>query len=307
MALLVVHGLAGTFRAPATQIIIHDIVGPEHLQSAIRLNATGRQLGLLMGPAVGGALLVFLGPSFSLMVNAALFIPLTLWLLRTPFTGHLREGMRRAGGPGVGPLEALRVLRGVMSNHIIITMVALAGLSSLLVGSAFQPQMPQFARDLGAGGGGALYSVLLAAHGGGAAVGGLLLEGTGLLRARARTAILLASVWSITIVAFAAAPAYSIALVTLFLAGGLNLAFSAMAQTLVQLEAPPQERGRVLGLFNMAQLGLRVGSGVTVGVWGAWIGIHWSLGLSAGALLACTLALFIFVSARPHAVRSSQA
>ena len=37
VVLLILHGLSGTFRAPATQIIIHDIVGPEHLQSAVRM------------------------------------------------------------------------------------------------------------------------------------------------------------------------------------------------------------------------------------------------------------------------------
>ena len=38
VVLLILHGLSGTFRAPATQIIIHDIVGPEHLQSAVRMS-----------------------------------------------------------------------------------------------------------------------------------------------------------------------------------------------------------------------------------------------------------------------------
>jgi hypothetical protein len=38
----------------ASQLIIHDIVGPERLPSAIRLNATSRDLAILLGPAVGG-------------------------------------------------------------------------------------------------------------------------------------------------------------------------------------------------------------------------------------------------------------
>ena len=294
VVLLVAHGLSGSFRGPASQVIIHDIVGPEHLQSAIRLNAIARHLGLLAGPAIGGGLLVTLGPSYGLMVNAALFLPLTVWLMTVPYTGHLREGVLR-GGPKVGLLEAVRVLKEVAGNRTIVTMIALSGLSSVLVGSAFQAQMPQFAQDLGAGGDGMLYSMLLAAHGAGAAVVGLTLEGTGLLRARSNTAILLAGLWCVAIIAFAAAPHYSVALVALFVGGGMNLGFSAMAMTLVQLEAPPQQRGRVLGLFNMSQLGLRVGSGVTVGVWGAWVGIHWSLGLSTAVLLVATVGLFAVV------------
>jgi MFS family permease len=80
----------------------------------------------------------------------------------------------------------------------------------------------------------------------------------------------------------------------LFCAGLLNLAFMSMAQTLVQLRAPAQLRGRLIGLFNMSSNGLKAFSGVTVGVVGGMIGIHWSLGISAMALLAVTTVLFAF-------------
>ncbi len=59
-----------------------------------------------------------------------------------------------------------------------------------------------------------------------------------------------------------------------------------MAQTLVQLHAPAEIRGRVIGLFAMAALGMRTFSGLTVGLGGALLGIHSSLALSAAALLA---------------------
>jgi hypothetical protein len=60
----------------------------------------------------------------------------------------------------------------------------------------------------------------------------------------------------------------------------------------VQLNAPVDMRGHVVGLFNMAGLGMRAFSGITVGVAGAAIGIHWSLGLSAGVLLMALLVLY---------------
>jgi hypothetical protein len=45
------------------------------------------------------------------------------------------------------------------------------------------------------------------------------------------------------------------------------------------------KRGRVIGLFNMASLGLRAFSGVSVGVIGSLIGIHWSLASAAFAAI----------------------
>jgi len=176
-------------------------------------------------------------------------------------------------------------------------MILLAGFASLFVGNAFQAQMPEYAEDLGTDPEGFGYSALLAANAAGAVIGGLLLESGGLLQPAVHTAILCAILWCFAIGGFAFSTSYPLALVLLLLAGFLNLAFYSMAQTLVQLEAPPQIRGRLIGLFHMASLGLRAFSGVTVGVVGGLIGVHWSLGLSAMILLAVTIGLYAFTVA----------
>ena len=100
--------------------------------------------------------------------------------------------------------------------------------------------------------------------------------------------------WCLVIAGFAAATSYPLAVALMFVAGFLNLAFSAMSQTLVQVHAPAQLRGRLIGLYNTANNGLRAFSGVTVGLLGSLIGVHWSLALSALALLATTIGLWAF-------------
>ena len=87
----------------------------------------------------------------------------------------------------------------------------------------------------------------------------------------------------------------SLALVLLFAAGFVELSYNSMTQALVQLNAPLAIRGRVLGLYSIAGLGLRAFSGITVGVGGSLIGIHRSLALSALLLLAVTLALQLWM------------
>lgn len=297
--LLTIHGMAGVLWGPGSQLLIHDIVGTEHLQSAVRLNATSRQLGVLFGPAIGGALMLLLGPAAGLFVNALIYLPLTIWLLTVPYTGHSREA---AAPPrrSVGWRDALDTLREVSGNRPIITMVALGGCASFFVGSAFQAQMPEFAHDLGTDKADFAYSALLAANAAGAVVGGFLLEGKGWLPPRVKTAIVCAILWCLVITAFALSYNYNLSLMLLFFAGLLNLAFYSMAQTIVQLLAPGHLRGRVIGLFSMASMGLRAFSGVTVGVVGGLIGVHWSLALSAMALLAVTLGLFAFFMPGRH-------
>src|SRR5215510_6639601 len=118
--LLVVHGIAGVIWAPAEQLLIHDIVGAGDLQSAVRLNATSRQLGLLFGPAVGAGLMLLLGPPLALVANVLIYLPLTLWLLYVPYTGHMhKEG---AAKRAMSLKDAVNVFREIAHNRPIITM-----------------------------------------------------------------------------------------------------------------------------------------------------------------------------------------
>ena len=291
--LLVIHGMAGVLWGPGSQLLIHDIVGTEHLQSAVRLNSTSRQLGVLFGPAVGGGLMLLLSPAAGLLVNALIYLPLTIWLLTVPYTGHSRQGAppaRRA----LGWRDAIDVIREVSGNRPIITMVALAGCVSFFVGTAFQATMPEFAHDLGTEQADFAYSALLAANAAGAVFGGFLLEGRGWLPPRVSTAMISAILWCMVIAVFAFSTSYYLSLTLLFIAGVLNLTFSSMGQTIVQLLSPPQLRGRLIGLFSMASMGLKAFSGITVGVLGGLVGVHWSLAASAMVLLTVTIALFAF-------------
>ena len=291
MVLLVIHGIAGVLWGPASQLLIHDIVGPDRLQSAVRLSATARMLGILMGPAVGGGLMLALGPAYGILANALIYLPLVHWLWRAPFkpraAAHAAPAVR-------GLADIAAAIRGIAGNRTIVSMTLLAGGASLFVGNAYQAQMPEFAHDLGHGDSDISYSMLLAADAAGALIAGFVLESRGLLQARPKTAFVLAMLWCLAIGGFAAASSYPLALALLFTAGFLQLSFASMAQTLVQLHAPVHIRGRVIGLYSMSSLGLRAFAGVTVGLMGSLVGIHWSLALSATALLAIIIGLLGF-------------
>jgi MFS family permease len=296
--LLVVHGFAGVLWGPASQMLIHDIVGPAHLQSAVRLNATARWLGIFLGPAAGGGLMLALGPAVGIFVNAFIYLPIVLWLWRAPYGPRFGKGPAALPRPVRGFGEIAATIRDIAGNRTIVTMILLAGLASFFIGHGYQPQMPGFAHDLGHHNVGLLYSMLLGAHAAGAFIAGIVLESRGLLPPNPRTALVLALVWCLAIAGFAVTGIYPLAITLLFVAGFLELAFNAMAMTLVQLEAPAPIRGRVIGLYNMSALGLRAFSGITIGVMGRLIGIHWSLVLSAMAFLAAALALLAFDGAK---------
>ncbi|MBA2675630.1 MFS transporter [Ramlibacter sp.] len=292
MALLVVHGCAGVLWQGASQLLLHDIVPAQALPSAVRLNATARTLGVLVGPAVGGAIMLTLGPRYGLLLNALFFLPAVLWLWRAPY-GPRFQGVPAAARRAVrGFADITRTIAEVRSERLLAAMILLAGCASFFVGNSYQAQMPGFAHDLGHGDPGATYSMLLAADAAGALAAALLLESrAGLLPTTPRTAVVMAMLWCLSLGAFAATASYPVALGLLFAAGICELSFSSIAMTLVQMNAPPASRGRVIGLYNMSALGLRAFAGITVGLGGSAFGIHASLIGSAAALLLVLLLL----------------
>ncbi len=292
MTLLVLHGIAGVLWNPPAQLLLHDIVGTQDLQSAVRLNATARYLGMLAGPAVGSALLLALGPAHGIFINAFIYLPMLLWLWKAPYGPRFR-----AGGPP--PTRAVRGLRDIVDafrairdNPILLCMVLLAGGAAFFVGNSYQAQMPEFTRDLGHGDPGVTYMMLLGADAAGALTAGFALESRGLMKASPRTAFILAMLWCVALGSFALCRSYPIALGLLFVAGFVELSFNSMAQALVQINAPVEMRGRVIGVFSMAASGMRTFSGISVGLLGGLIGIHWSMALSAVVLLFGIGALF---------------
>jgi MFS family permease len=188
----------------------------------------------------------------------------------------------------------LSVFAAVRTESRIMTMIVVAGATSFLVGNAFQAQMPAYANFLGADETGTRYTVLLAADAAGAVIGVVLLETAHLFSTPSvYMAIAAAGLWGLTMGLFPLTQSYPTAVALLVLAGVFNIAFQSMSQTLVQLLAPAPIRGRVVGLFNMSMLGLRAGSGLTVGLLGTFIGVRLSLAISSFAVVLVSIGLLM--------------
>jgi len=285
MILLVLHGFAGVLWHTISQILLYDIVDASVLPSAVRILASARYLGLLIGPAVGAGLMLTVGPKYGLIVNAFLYLPTILWLATAPYGPAFRVGEAPVKRAVRGFQDIVQTIRDISGKSVIVSMILLAGTASFFVGNGYQAQMPGFAQDLGHGDPGLLYSLLLAADAAGALIAGIVLESRGFLKPHPRTALILAICWCVILLTFALNQSYYFAIALLLVCGFFELAFNSMAQSIVQINAPTEIRGRVIGLYNMAALGMRAGSGITVGLVGGMIGIHASLAIAAATLM----------------------
>ncbi|WNG19639.1 MFS transporter [Cystobacter fuscus] len=294
MVLLTIHGCAGVLWSTSSQMLLYDIVGAGSLTSAVRLNATARYLGVLVGPGVGSLIMKTLGPTRGIFINVLFYLPLLLWLMGAPYGRHFRgvtAGPKRAVR---GLTDIIQTIRDVREMPLVAAMILLAGAASFFIGNSYHAQMPGFAHDLGHGDPGTAYTLLLAADAAGALLAGILLETRGTwLPTEATSAMKIALLWGCSLFTFAFMRSYPAAIAVLFLAGFFELSFSSMTQALVQLNAPDAIRGRVLGLFSMSASGLRAFSGVTVGLLGSVTNTHMSLAVSALAFVMVAGLLFL--------------
>src|SRR6202453_726296 len=133
MVILVIHGCAGVLWQTPNQMLLYDVVGPSDLESAVRLNAMARYLGVLVGPAVGAAILLEFGAAPGIMLNTALYLPLVLWLVNAPYGPRFRSGKPGPRRAVRGLADIVQTIRDIKNHSVIVSMTLLAGAASFFV------------------------------------------------------------------------------------------------------------------------------------------------------------------------------
>lgn len=285
-ALLLVHGAAGAVAEPSAQVLIHSLVGRKDLMSALSLNASTRQSAQFVGPAIGGLLLLAVGPGVGLLINALLYLPFSLVLLfmrRAP-----NEKPAHAGQGWAAIKEGLDCVR---REPLILGLTAVAAVPGLIMGQAYQAMMPAIATQFQVGSTG--YSALLSATGLGAIAGGVALGSISGLRGRGMVMLATAAGWGILLAAFALSPSYLLSLVLLLGVGATNVAHRSLSQALVQAHSPDNLRGRIMGVYQTATQGSRMVSGLVVGALATLAGPSLALAAAAALLVVAVAAIAV--------------
>ena len=284
-------GACGAVGFPAYQAIVPDLVPPEDLLGAVSLSSAQYNLGRVIGPALAGLILLTNNYAFVFGINALSFGAVVVALLLVhlpkplPVTGPVRMARRIVEGA-----RAARAEPGCRSAIGWIAVVAL--LASTFI--ALVPAMSkQYVHSTGLG----LPSVtalLVTAQGIGAVAGAVALPGLAIRFGRLtmlRTALFVVPV---LLCAYALAPSLPLALVAFVGVGAAYIFVLSGLNTVVQLRAPAEARGRILSIYMMA-LGLIYPLGAVVqGLLADTHGIRAVTVIGAVALLAvCVLVAFV--------------
>ena len=242
LALLVLASLMGTLLRSATQVAVQATVPDEQLMPANALLGTALWSGVILGPAIGGALAGLASPRLALAVDTGTFLVSAATLLLLPRLP--RDG--RYGTDTGGAAAALRyALRDPVLRGLILSMAMLVGFAGVdNVALVF------LVRDT-LGGGSAAYGAAMALFGLGMVAGSALI----VRHQEWRADRMLLGSFSLTAAGSATlsvAPSLAV-IYPAQVVGGIGNGFDVAAQnTLVQRRTPPSMLGRMSGAVNSA-------------------------------------------------------
>jgi MFS family permease len=289
--LVLVLSVVGSVAGPALATAVPLLVAPVELTGANALIGATATIGVLLGPAVAGVGIAWLGISRVLYVDAASFVAFAacVALIRLPESVPAAPMPLRPRALAADLRAGLVFLARRQMGILVLTLVA--GFQNIGA-SAFVFMLPAFVRKQ-VEGGSVWLGLLWSAFG-----FGMLLASVSLAMVR-RTSVsrLLGIAFSALVVGGVAIPALSFVRVKLAAAtlmvviGWSAAAFSPVVISLVQSSTPADLRARVLTAFNSANM-----AAVTVGMlafgWAAdRLGDDLTLRGIGGVLLLSALAL----------------
>jgi MFS family permease len=274
-------GLVGSFDNPARNAFVMEMVGRSRLTNAVGLNSVLVNGARIIGPAIGGVLIVTVGIGACFLINAASYLALITALaamraeeIERPAPERRRRGQLR---------EAWRYVRSEPVLSVPLVMMGVVGLFLY----EFEVSLPLMAR-FAFGGDADSFGTMFAAMGVGAVGGGLYTATRG--DRPGRTLIRLCYLLGAAVGVAAVMPLYWMELVALVAVGALSTSFLTLGNSVLQLHSSPEMRGRVVALRAVAVLGARPFGAPIVG----WIGEHLGprYGMGIGAVAAIVVAVW---------------
>jgi MFS family permease len=274
---LMFFGAGRAFWMPAGQAMTPNLVPREAFPSAVAVNSTLFQAGVIIGPALTGVLLLW-GPQAAYVVVVALLISVvTLMFTIRPVRATVRPQPFRIG-------DLLEGLRFVFRRRNVLGAISLDLFAVLFGGAA--AMLPMYATDvLHVGPVG--FGLLRAAPGVGAAVIAGVLAFSPIQRNVGRWMFSGVAVFGGATIVFGLSTVFWVSLIALVILGAGDMVSVFVRQLLVQLETPDEIRGRVSAVSSMF-----VGASNELGEFESGT-LAWAIGLVPSVVLGGVATLLV--------------
>jgi len=292
-------GVGQAISMPLRQTVVFSVAPRSLMPSAVALVQTGWAVMRSIGPAIGGFLILWLGPAGNFFVQAGAYALVTMTIIKLHLPYETRD---------VGKVKSRGSFREgwtyIASNPTTRAFLLLGWMLPLFIIPNFSALPPIYAKDIFAGGPDTL-GVLLSAIGIGGIAGGFVTASLGQLERRGVLQLVSLLLLSLSLIAFAFSTALWLALVFMLLAGFFEMIFLTTNMTLLQLSIPDSLRGRVTGIVSLRSGLMPVGAFIA-GIGADLVGPR-TMTFVFGGIIGALAVLVFFVSPTIRDYRLSQA
>lgn len=288
-------GVVGAFDSPPRLVFISELVPPASLPNAVGLNSTSFNIARLIGPALSGLLIAWVGTGWVFMINGASFLVTigALFLMRPseyyPVTKAEGETGRKHGRQKGAVREGLRYVRARTDLKVIFVVTGVIA----CLGMNFQLTTAAMARTIfgmEADGYGILGSVLAIGS-----LAGALMAARRTTQPRVRVVVAAAAGFAVAAGLNAVMPTYPLYALSLIPVGLAMLTLLTSANTAVQkMSTEPQMRGRVMALYQTVMMGSTPLGALLVGWISETIGPRWGVGIGAVSALIVVIGAYLW-------------
>ncbi|HEX6946632.1 MAG TPA: MFS transporter [Acidimicrobiia bacterium] len=276
----VLLGIAAAFDNPARQTFVEEMVGRSQIQNAVSLNTTLVNAARIVGPAIGGFLIVGVGIGWCFILNGISYISLVVALMAMN-ADELHPSTRTTRGRG----QVIEGFKYVARTPAVRTPLILITVAGFFV-YEYSVVLPLLARFT-FGGDAQTFAGMSSAMGVGAVFGGLIAAS----RVQhipvwlARTGL----IFGVMQVVVSLGPTLWMVYILLAVVGACSVTFIAMANTTLQLTAEPSVRGRVMGMYVLAFFGTTPFGATLMGWLGEVVDPRFAMGFGGATLILAAL------------------
>ena len=287
-------GTVNAFDIPTRQSFVYEMVGRADLQNAIALNSSMFNAARVVGPAVAGVLVSWVGEAWCFLINGTSYVAVLAGLLAMRLPAHVRvvstdsPVQRILGGfrfvARTGPIRALLLLLALVS----------------FVAMPYTVLMPVFAREI-LGGGARSLGMLMGAAGVGALAGSITLASRRSVRGLGRWIAAAAAGFGASLVLFSFSRDLWLSILLLVPVGFTMVVQMAASNTLIQSMVPDELRGRVMALYSMIFMGMAPLGSLLSGTIAEKVGAPMAVAIGGSVCMVGALVFFLRLPAHRFA------
>ena len=241
-----VLGIINTFDTPTRHSVVMEFVGEDDLMNAVALNSTTFNVARMVGPAVAGILMKYIGIGYCFIITAILYIPIVIFLSRVDAKGVTKKEISLKSvlydvSDGVKYILSKRVL------YVIIFLVVIMGIFALNY-SVFIPVLAKDVLKMDSSG----YGNLMSSLGVGAFLGSLFVGLKSKNGPNEKVILFSSFVVSVILIMSGFTTKFFPTAILLAVTGFFNNIFFTNANSMLMLNSDEKFRGRVMSIYTLS-------------------------------------------------------